>query len=232
MGSLVFKTSGATFGVARWVRLPCAPATRAEVPMVDWNEYYRMTDGRDVRPLFAKGMAAVRDGDLAPRRAVEVGFGDGTESAALLRAGWHVTAIDPTPSAAALLREKVPPGMEDRLDIVTARVDDADLPAFDFLYAGYALSFVHPSRFPTVWATIRERMRPGGILAVNVFGIRDTWAGDPEMTFIHREAAAALVEGLEVIGFDEEEQDGPSGLGPKHWHLFDIVARRPDLAGP
>ena len=27
MGPLVFKTSGAAFGVARWVRLPCAPAT-------------------------------------------------------------------------------------------------------------------------------------------------------------------------------------------------------------
>ena len=79
--------------------------------MVDWNEYYRMTDGRDVRPLFEKGMAAVRAKDLAPGRAVEIGFGDGTESAALLRAGWNVTAIDPTPSAAALLREKVPAGI-------------------------------------------------------------------------------------------------------------------------
>jgi L-seryl-tRNA(Ser) seleniumtransferase len=29
VGSLVFKTSGAAFGVARWVRLPCAPAIRA-----------------------------------------------------------------------------------------------------------------------------------------------------------------------------------------------------------
>ena len=29
MGPLVFKTSGAAFGVARWVRLPCAPATRS-----------------------------------------------------------------------------------------------------------------------------------------------------------------------------------------------------------
>lgn len=27
-GSLVFKTSGATLVVTRWVRLPCVPATR------------------------------------------------------------------------------------------------------------------------------------------------------------------------------------------------------------
>ena len=198
---------------------------------MDWNDFYRTTDGRDVRPLFTKGLTAARDSGLAPGRAIDVGFGDGTESVALLRTGWSVTAIDPTPSAAAILRGKVPPGVGDRLDIVTGRVDDVDLPVFDFLYAGYALSFVHPSRFANVWETIRERMRPGGILAVNVFGVRDTWASDPEMTFMDRDAALALAEGLEVIGIDEEDQDGPSAVGPKHWHVFDIVARRPDAAG-
>ena len=52
------------------------------------------------RPRVA---AAVREGHggdlraagLRPATAVEIGFGDGTESVALLRAGWHVTAIDP-----------------------------------------------------------------------------------------------------------------------------------------
>ena len=197
---------------------------------MDWNDFYRITDGREVRPLFLKGMTAVRDAGLAPGQAIDVGFGDGTETLALLGAGWRVTAIDPTPSAAALLREKVPPDASDRLEIVTSGVDDADLPVFDFLYAGYALSFVHPSRFAGAWATIRARMRPGGVLAVNVFGVRDTWAGDPEMTFVDQDAAAALVEGLEVIGFDEEDQDGPAATGPKHWHLFDLVARRPEPA--
>lgn len=197
---------------------------------MEWNDFYRITDGREVRPLFTKGMAAVRDIGLTPARAVDVGFGDGTETVALLRAGWSVTAIDPTPSAAALLREKVPLGAGDRLEIVTSGVDDTDLPVFEFLYAGYALSFVHPSRFPMAWATIRARMRPGGILAVNVFGVRDSWASNPNMTFVDRDAAAELVNGLEVIGFDEEDQDGPSALGPKHWHLFDLVARRPEPA--
>ena len=199
---------------------------------MDWNDFYRITDGREVRPLFMKGMTAIRATGLAPGRAVDVGFGDGTETVALLRAGWSVTAIDPTPSAAVLLREKVPLDVGDRLEIVTSGVEDADLPRFDFLYAGYALSFVHPSRFAKVWATIRERMQPGGILAVNVFGVRDTWASDPEMTFVDRDAAVALADGLEVIGIDEEDQDGQSAVGLKHWHVFDLVARRSELAGP
>jgi SAM-dependent methyltransferase len=193
----------------------------------DWSGYYRMTDGRAVRPLFAKGMAAVAASGQAPGLAVELGFGDGTESAALLAAGWRVVAIDPTAAAADLLRAKVPAELADHLEIVTLDAEEAMLPDFDLLYAGYALSFVHPTGFPAVWRSIREHLRPGGHLVVNVFGVRDTWAADPEMTFVDAAAARALVDGLEVVAFDEEDADGPSGSGPKHWHLFDLVARRP-----
>ena len=36
-----------------------------------------------------------------------------------------------------------------------------------------------------------------------------------------------LVDGLELLALDEEDQDGDSFLGPKHWHVFDVIARRP-----
>ena len=76
----VFKTGGAAPGVARWVRLPCAPAScevdpvsrriapetgssaelhRPVPTMPDWAAYYRHTLGREPRPLFARGMAAL-----------------------------------------------------------------------------------------------------------------------------------------------------------------------------
>ena len=193
----------------------------------DWGDFYRYTAGREPRPLFLKGRAAVAAAGLEPGQAVDIGFGDGTESLELLRAGWRVTAIDPTQSAASILTGKVPAELHDRLEIVTIGVESADLPDFDFLYAGYALSFIHPDRFPAAWAAIRERMRPGGVLAVNVFGIHDTWAKDPEMTFVNRAGATALLAGLDVVAIDEEDADGPSASGPKHWHLFDLVARRP-----
>jgi len=36
-----------------------------------------------------------------------------------------------------------------------------------------------------------------------------------------------MAAGLEVIAIDEEDADGSSFVGDKHWHVFDIVARRP-----
>jgi SAM-dependent methyltransferase len=193
----------------------------------DWAAYYRHTSGREPRPLFVKGMAALASAGVPAGRAVEIGFGDGTETLALLAAGWHVTAVDPTPMAADALRAAVGPVDAARLEIVTADAEAADLPAFDLLYAGYALSFIGRDSFRQFWTHVRDRLRPGGFLVVNVFGIRDTWADDPGMTFIARGDVDRMVEGLDVIAIDEEDADGDSFAGRKHWHVFDIVARRP-----
>ena len=51
--------------------------------------------------------------------------------------------------------------------------------------------------------------------------------GDPEMTFHTEEQARALVDGLQVLHWDEEDAPGTSFTGPKHWHVFHVVARRP-----
>jgi SAM-dependent methyltransferase len=206
------------------------PPSQREVP-ADWGSFYRYTQGREVRPLFDKGMAAAAAANIRPGDAVEIGFGDGEESVALLQAGWRVTAIDPTPEAADLLRQKAPAGLQERLEIITSPAEKAALPAFDLLYSGFSLPFIDPQAFPVVWESIRERLRPGGLLVVNVFGVRDAWAGAPGVTFLDRAAAAALVDGLELIALDETDEDGPSASGPKHWHIFDLIARHPRAAG-
>ena len=60
-----------------------------------------------------------------------------------------------------------------------------------------------------------------------MFGVKDTWAGDEFMTFVDRDAVTRMLAGLEVLDLVEEDVDGDSFNGPKHWHVFDIVARRP-----
>jgi hypothetical protein len=193
----------------------------------DWAAYYRHTLGREPRPLFAKGMAALEAAGVAPGQAVEVGFGDGTETLTLLAAGWRVVAVDAAPHAAEVLHGRVEGAQADRLEIRTEPAERARLPPFDLLYAGYALSFIRPAAFRGFWRRVRAQLRPGGFLIVNVFGVRDTWAGDPDMTFVARDEVFRMIQGLEVVALDEEDQDGDSFTGPKHWHVFDVIARRP-----
>ena len=212
--------------------MPDEPAQQPEAPNggppgSDWAAYYRSTIGREPRPLFAKGMASVEAAGITPGQAIEIGFGDGRETLALLDTGWRVLAIDPTPAAAEVLRSQVPTHVAGRLEIRSMPAEDVDLLPFDLLYAGYALPFLGADAFDRFWNEARDRLRPGGILVVNFFGPRNSWAGREGMQFVEIDAVRRLVDGLELLALDEEDQDGDSFLGPKHWHVFDVIARRP-----
>ena len=126
-----------------------------EPPGSDWAAYYRSTIGREPRPLFAKGMAAVDAAGLAPGQAIEIGFGDGRETLALLEAGWRVLAIDPAPAAAEVLQSQVPAHLAGRLEIRTIPAEDADLLPFDLLYAGYSVPFLGADAFDQFWNAAR-----------------------------------------------------------------------------
>ena len=64
------------------------------------------------------------------------------------------------------------------------------------------------------------------MLAVTLFGERDCWAAEyPEMTFHSRAAVEARLDGLDVVELTEDERDGSSDVGPKHWHVFEVLAR-------
>ena len=183
----------------------------------DWAAYYRQTIGREPRPLFQRGMKAMAAVGMTPGQAVEVEFGDGTETVALLRAGWSVLAIDTTPHAADVLRPRVPDETADRLGI-NHPLRRWSCPELDLLFAAYALSFLEPVAFSTSWDQARGRLRPGGFLVVNIFGVHDTWARRPDaqtMTFLDEAAVRRLVDGLQIVSFDEEDQDGDSFSGPK-----------------
>jgi len=193
----------------------------------DWAAYYRHTLGREVRPLFARGMEAARAAGVTAGQAVEIGFGDGTETLALLEAGFRVLAVEMTDAAADVLRPRVPAGAEGRLDVAIAPAESVSLPPFDLLYSGYVLSFLSPEAFRGFWTGVRSRLRPGGVLVFNVFGVRDTWAVEPGMTFLDLDGLHRLIDGLELLDLQEEDKDGDAFSGPKHWHLFDVIARRP-----
>ncbi len=159
------------------------------------------------------------------RMAVDLGCGDGTDALELLARGWSVTAVDATEGGLELLRARIPAAAADRIRVVRASFAEADLPRAHLIHAGFSLPYCPPRSFPASWARIRQALAPGGVFAGQLFGIRDTWADDTGMTFHARAEVNALLDGLEVLRLDETEKDGHASDGPKHWHLFDILAR-------
>jgi len=196
----------------------------------DWTSYYAKTSARP--PCETLLFALDRfDRELAPdasRRAIDLGCGNGRDSIELLRRGWRILAIDAQQSAIDGLRDRddLPEGAE--IETRLARFENTDFPETDLVNSSFALPLVAPQDFPDLWNRILMALRPGGRICCQLYGDRDSWVGDPTITFFTRSGIDALLNPLDLEYFREEEDDSTTPRGTaKHWHLFHIVARRP-----
>jgi hypothetical protein len=96
----------------------------------------------------------------------------------------------------------------------------------DFVYAGFSLPFCTPQHFPRLWEGIVAALTPGGVFAGQLFGEHDSWASNPERTFHTRADVQTLLTPFEIDVLREVEEDGHAVSGPKHWHVFHIIARK------
>ncbi|MFI1993135.1 class I SAM-dependent methyltransferase [Actinoplanes sp. NPDC020271] len=186
-----------------------------------WTAYNAAQVTRDVRATCRRAMDLAGPG--AGRTAVDLGCGAGRETRALLEAGWRVAAYDSEPAMLAGVDRSHPSLTAHRLGFQQI----TELPEADLIYAGYALPYQDRPSFDRLWTLIRTALRPGGLVAVDLFGVHDSWTANGEWTFLTVAEASALADGLIVEHWDEQDEDGPAFSGPKHWHVFELIARRP-----
>jgi tellurite methyltransferase len=186
-----------------------------------WSDYYAANDDRPPREFL---VAALRRFP-SPGRAIDVGCGAGIDTLAMLERGWNVFAFDAEPEAIDRLRARVPLALAARLRTEVASMEDVQLPPADLGWASFSLFFCDPDRFEGVWARVRTSVSGGGRFAGQILGDRDSWAGNEGITSFDRDAARLLFDGWTIERFVEDEEDGEACSGPKHWHVFSVVAR-------
>jgi len=199
--------------------------TGENVPNFSWDEhYYKLMEGRKPRPLLLDVLEKYPTGETL--HAIDLGCGDGTESAYLLSQGWSVLAIDAEEAGINRLMQKVPTESLPRLQKQITVFEEIDLPRTDLIHASYSLPFCHPDHFPSMWEKIKNAVKPGGRVAVNFFGVNDSWANETDKTFHTEAQVREMISEFEVEYFHERDEDGESTIGPKHWHVFTVIARK------
>lgn len=189
-----------------------------------WTNYYQAQNDRPPRPLL---LAAIdRFGATTGLQAIDLGCGEGTDTLALLRQGWRVLAIDEQPEAIARLNAQIPTDLHAQLQTQTVAFEAVTLPLADLIYAGFSLPFCRPTYFAALWATLVNALPPGGRFAGQIFGDRDSWAKNPDITFFTITATEALLQPFAIEWFTEIDEDGQAVSGPKHWHYFEIIGRK------
>lgn len=228
---MTFRVDGAAGGA--WPpRAVASPPRRCNTESVDspadskiWADYNAAQATRGVRTLCLEAMAFAGPGN--GRRAIDLGCGAGKETLALLDGGWRVLAVDSQPDTRDQLLATVPAALAEQLDVELSPFEDLPpLPEAGLILASYSLPFVHPENFTRLWRMLLGALGPSGVIAVNLFGERDSWAAIPEWNFHTEAEARALFEGLDILTFEIYDADGQSFRGPKHWHIFDVVARK------
>ena len=196
-----------------------------------WERYYDAVEGlppRDTLLLALERLEADLLRDEGVDLAVDLGCGEGRDTLELLRRGWRVLAIDAEIAGIERLRARLADQPEiERLETLVERFETARWPAAALVNSSFALPFCPPERFEGVWGRIAASLPTGGRFSGQLFGVRDGWAADPELTFLTRSQIEDLLQGFTPERLDEVEQDGSTATGrPKHWHVFHVVARR------
>lgn len=192
-----------------------------------WAAYYEKL--RDRPPRRTALLALDRFGP-APRGrvAVDLGCGDGRDAIEMLRRGWRVRAVDAEPVALERLTGRPDLPIDAHVEPVISRFEEVELPREALLInSSFALPLCEPADFQRLWQRIRTTLPAGGRFAGQFYGERDSWNGRDGITFLTRDQALTLLDGMEVELFEEEEADGTTPRGnTKHWHIFHIVARK------
>ena len=193
---------------------------------VDWENYYSKIDGRPPRPLLRGALSLyspqVRD---SLHQAIDLGCGDGTDTVYLLENGWQVLAVDGEAKAIDRLLAKVPDDLHN-LQTQVSHFEEVALPSADLIHASLALPFCHPKHFAGLWQKIVASLGVNGRFAGQFFGIHDSWAVNKHMTFHTKAEVQALFASFSLEHFHEEDAPGKSASGPKHWHIFTVIAQK------
>lgn len=188
------------------------------------NRYYDITESDKPRKNVKYFIQNISE---KPASAIELGCGTGNDTIYLIKNGWNVLSIDKE-DVEDRINKRLNTDEQEKFTFKKQRFEKLQLSPTDLIVANNSLSFCNPQNFNNMWKSIKENILQGGYFVGNFFGINDSWAEKgKQMTFLTKEEVYQLFEGFEMIRLEEIEEEKPTAFGKmKHWHIFNIIARK------
>lgn len=191
--------------------------------MIDVEKYYDNT--ANLMPSYTvKKFIKL---NVKPENAVELGCGAGRDTVYLIKNGWNVLAID-RENVESRIVEKLSKKELKKLKFSRQKFENIELEKNNLVVANFSLPFCNKVNFEDLWNKINNSLLENGYFVGNFFGVNDEWKKTKkEMTFLTKEQVIELFKDFEIIEFKEVEKDDFTGMGKiKHWHIFNVIARK------
>jgi tellurite methyltransferase len=161
------------------------------------------------------------------KTAIDLGCGIGHETLVLLKAGYKVTAIDSQPEAFEYMKQlpNIHQYQGNLKAIVSTfeKLDFQSIPKADLVIASFSLPFMKPQDFNRIWQQVVTKVKPGGYFIGNFFAPDFSFFADKfrhSMTFHSKMEAMALLNGFEIVGFQEVNVPATKPGTMKHYYAF------------
>ena len=195
-------------------------------PEFDWTQYYNNHRNSKPTSTLLKGLKYFNDRKLSLRKkSIDIGCGQGTDVAELLREGWDVLAVDKESESEKIIIDRFSKFHGKELITQVQKMENIVIPQITLVNASFSLPFCNPNKFSDLWAEITTKLSIGGIFCGQLFGLKDSWASNKNMTFHHRNLLDSLFDNFRIDLLHEENKISKTSSGEeKNWHIFHLVA--------
>ena len=159
--------------------------------------------------------------------AIDLGCGAGRDTVYLIKNGWNVIAAD-REDTKQIITSKLGYKELERLKFIQSEFENIELKKNNLVIANYSIPFCNKDKFYDLWNKIINSIEKNGYFVGNFFGKNDEWNNEKSnLTFLDEKEVEDLFNRFEILKFEEEERDAKTGLGViKHWHTYNIIARK------
>jgi len=189
----------------------------------NWNDYNRERKNNPPRDTLLFALKKFSEEGKVNGSAFDIGCGPGNDTVELLSNGWQVIATDSNPDVLNYL-EPLLKKYTNKLEIQITSFEDINWKETELVNASFALPFCPKEYFNYLGDNIRANIRVGGRFSGQFFGMKDEWKDLVRHT---RKEIIEMFSGFdfEMIG-EIEKDDRAASEEMKHWHIFNIVAKK------